>query len=105
MHACTFVCTLTNMHARVLVIDPEEAGVAKLVLRRDRLAQFRKLKGITTDADLAERIGVNAGQVSRVLKGKSAPGPRFIAGILDVFGIEFFADLFAVEPDDNGEAA
>ena len=81
--------------------------MAKIVLRRQQLAKFRRLvPGLDVDQELARRMGMDPGQVSRVLRGAS-PGPKFIAGILDVFGIEFFQDLFAVVPDDdgNGEAA
>jgi transcriptional regulator with XRE-family HTH domain len=89
------------------VLDPQEPDVAKIVLRRDQLAKLRKLKngGLNTDAAFAEAIGVNPGQVSRVLRGDSAPGAKFIAGVLDVFGVEFFTDLFAVVPDDANDGA
>ena len=79
--------------------------MARLVVRHDQLSKFRRLSGIKTDAEFAERIGVHPSQVSRVLKGDAAPGTRFIAGVLELFGIECFQDLFAVEPDDNGHAA
>lgn len=107
LRACTFVRTLINMHAKVLVADFQEPHVATLVLRKDQLTKFRRIKGqgLEVDATFADRIGVNPGQVSRVLKNKSAPGTRFIAGCLDLFGVECFADLFAVEPDDNGSEA
>jgi transcriptional regulator with XRE-family HTH domain len=95
------------MDATVPQTDFQEPDVARIVLRRDQLAKFRRIagNGLDVDATFAERIGVNAGQVSRVLSGKSAPGTRFIAGCLDLFGVECFADLFEVEPDDNGAAA
>ena len=85
--------------------------MAKIALRFDQLSKFRRIAAkngdptINVDAAFAERIGVNAGQVSRVLGNKSAPGTRFIAGCLDVFGVECFADLFAIEPDDDASAA
>ncbi len=81
--------------------------MAKIALRQEQLKKFRKLKGIKTDAEFAKLIGVNAGQVSRTLRGDSAPGTRFIAGTLELFGVEFFADLFDIRPDhdDDGEAA
>lgn len=77
--------------------------MATISLRRDRLNDFRQLKGegLEVDAAFAERIGVNPGQVSRVLRGISAPGTRFIAGCLELFGTKFFADLFTVEPDED----
>lgn len=80
--------------------------MATIALRNDQLAKFRRIRGgLDTDADFAKAVGVNAGQVSRVLKGKSAPGTRFIAGCLELFGVECFGDLFSVEPDDTGAAA
>jgi transcriptional regulator with XRE-family HTH domain len=79
----------------------QEPDVAKIALKRDQLTKFRRIKGgLDTDAQLAEQIGVNPGQVSRVLKGTSAPGTKFIAGCLELFGVECFADLFSIEPDD-----
>lgn len=95
------------MDATVLQTEIQEPDVARIVLRRDQLAKFRRIarNGLEVDATFAERIGVNPGQVSRVLKGKSAPGTRFIAGCLELFGVECFADLFSVEPDDTGAAA
>jgi transcriptional regulator with XRE-family HTH domain len=94
------------MDAIVLPTQFQEPDVAKLVLRRDQLAKFRRIKGgIDADTEFAAQIGVNPGQVSRVLGGKSAPGTRFIAGCLELFGIECFADLFSVEPDDTGAVA
>lgn len=85
--------------------------MATIALRHDQLAKFRRLAGlggntdITTDAGFAKLIDIHPGQVSRVLTGKNAPGAKFIAGVLNLFGVECFADLFTVEPDDNGEAA
>lgn len=97
-----------DMRANVQFKPPVETAVAKLVLRRDRLAQFRRLKNngkMDSDSDFAKKIGLTPGQVSRVLRG-DAPGPKFIAGVLELFGIEFFQDLFTVEPSDgNGNAA
>lgn len=75
--------------------------LATLALRQDGLNKIRKLAGLTTDKDLADRIGVDAATVSRVLKGTQAPGPKFIAGLIEAFGKEWFADLFDVMPDDE----
>lgn len=73
--------------------------MARLVLNLTALDHYREQAGIATDQDLATRIGVAPSQVSRVLSGASAPGERFIAGLLDVFGKASFADLFDIEPD------
>ena len=82
-----------------------------LVLRVDRLENFRsQVPGLETQAAFAERIGLHPGQVSRIL-GNDGDGPgtgfgrKFIAGVLDLFGIQFFADLFAIVPDDHAEDA
>ncbi|GAA5229212.1 helix-turn-helix domain-containing protein [Arthrobacter cryoconiti] len=73
--------------------------MAQLELRKDKLRQYRKLTKLDTDQQFATAIGVNAATVSRVLSGTSAPGARFIAGLVDVFGVELFGDLFNVLDD------
>lgn len=83
----------------------EEAMVAQLKLREDNLAKFRRLAGIKTDDALAKRMGVDPATVHRVLRNKSVPGPRFIAGLMDVFGTECFSDLFELVNDDGTEDA
>lgn len=76
-----------------------------ITLRRDNLAKFRRIANLESNAEFAQRIGVNKSQLNRVLAGTSRIGTRFIAGCLEAFGIECFADLFAIEPDDDSEAA
>jgi len=78
-----------------------------LVLRVDRLENFRsQVPGLETQAAFAERIGIHPGQVSRILAGPGTGfGRKFIAGVLDLFGIQFFADLFAIVPDNHGDEA
>lgn len=84
--------------------------MAKLVLRRDKLASYRNLVAlggnteITTDKGFAKLIEVHPATVSRVLTGQCAPGERFIAGVLKLFGVENFADLFAVINDEEPAA-
>ena len=56
--------------------------VATLKLRTEQLAKYRTLAGLTTDRALAERMGFDPGNLSRVLAGKQAPGPKFIAAIV-----------------------
>lgn len=80
--------------------------LATLALKPDGLAKVRKLAKIDTDVELARRTGINPGNLSRVLNGKAAPGPKFVAGLLDAFGTEWFGDLFEVLPaDTKGEVA
>lgn len=95
------------MDATVPTPQTPETPVAKLALRRDQLTKLRRLKlgDNNTDANFAQLIGVNPGQVSRTLQGKSGPGTRFIAGTLELFGLEFFTDLYEIQPDDTTDAA
>ena len=52
-----------------------------LRLRKDVVAALRELKGLESDKQLAAAMGVNQSSVSRVMRGISQPGPRFIAGL------------------------
>jgi transcriptional regulator with XRE-family HTH domain len=79
----------------------EEAMMATIELRNDNLAKYRRMLGLSTDEALALRMQVNPATVSRVLRGKTSPGPRFIAGLLTAFN-EYavdFNDLFRVVAD------
>lgn len=71
---------------------------ATLRLRADQLAKFRTLAGITTDDALAKRMGVDPATVSRVLRGKQEPGPKFIAALVSAFPGMDLDDLFEVIP-------
>jgi transcriptional regulator with XRE-family HTH domain len=71
---------------------------ATLRLRTEQLAKYRTLAGITKDTDLAARMGVDPGSVSRVLHGKQEPGGRFIASLVDAFPGMDLDDLFEVRP-------
>lgn len=73
--------------------------LATIAVKLDGLAKVRRLAGLITDVSLSDRIGMDPGNVSRILTGKSAPGPKFIAGCMDAFGTEWFADLFEIVPD------
>ncbi|WP_276113054.1 helix-turn-helix transcriptional regulator [Gordonia sp. N1V] len=75
--------------------------LATLRLNQPGLSKIRRLTGLDKDYAFAERIRVDSGTVSRVLTGKSAPGPRFIAGCIEAFGSDCFTDLFDVIPDDT----
>lgn len=70
-----------------------------LRLRAEQLAKMRRLAGIETDAALAERMGVDPATVSRVLKGKNAPGPKFMAALVSCFPGFDLDDLFEVVTD------
>lgn len=73
-----------------------------LRLRVDQLQKLRILAGITTDAALAERMGMDPATVSRVLKGRNAPGPKFMAALVSCFPGWDLDDLFEIV---GGEAA
>ena len=70
-----------------------------LRLRTDQLTKMRRLAGIQTDAALAERMGVDPATVSRVLKGKNSPGPKFMAALVSCFPGFDLDDLFEVVTD------
>jgi hypothetical protein len=74
-----------------------------LALRADGVAKLKRRAKVTADRDFAAVIGFDQGQMSRVLAGKSAPGPRFIAGAVQAFGWHALKDLFIVVPVDASE--
>jgi transcriptional regulator with XRE-family HTH domain len=49
--------------------------------------------------ELAELLGVNQSNLSRILKGHADPGVPFIAGCLNVFGPYSFDCIFDIVPD------
>jgi len=69
---------------------------ATLRLRTDALAKYRQLTGLSTNDALAKRMKIDAGNLSRVLRGGQMPGPKFIAALVAAFpGLEL-GDLFEV---------
>lgn len=69
--------------------------VATLRLKTEMVAKIRGWKGLKTDASLAEVMGIDAGNLSRVLRGKQQPGPKFIASLCSALEAEL-DDLFEV---------
>lgn len=71
--------------------------VATLSLKKDQLAKIRRWKGLTTDAQLAKVMGIDAGNLSRVLSEKhlQQPGPKFIAALCHALDADL-GDLFEV---------
>lgn len=64
-----------------------------------RTSQYRKVmasKGWKTLEAQSAQIGVDPSTISRVLQGLTAPGERFIAGLLAALPEWEFADLFEV---------
>ncbi len=80
---------------------------ARITLRTGQYRKFCALKGWTTLTAQSEHIKVDPATLSRVLTGKTAPGERFIAGLLAAMPELDFADLFEVTSDGgtDGEAA
>lgn len=74
--------------------------VATLRLREDQLDKIRKTAGLSTDASLAARMNMDPGTVSRVLRGKQTPGPRFIAALVGCFPGWDIDDLFVITTED-----
>ena len=68
---------------------------ATLRLKSENLAKIRRWKGVTTDAALALEMGIDASNLSRVLRGRQQPGPRFIAALCNALDAEL-DDLFEV---------
>lgn len=76
--------------------------VATLRLKRDQLTKIRKWNGLTTDAALAAKMGIDAGNLSRALSDKhpQQPGPKFIAALCAALDAEL-GDLFEVVSDES----
>jgi transcriptional regulator with XRE-family HTH domain len=93
------------MFKRIHAIHAQGATVPSIALRNANYRNLRADNDIRSDAEFARRAGITPGQLWRVLKGRSEPGNHFIAGTLDVFGVEAFPALFVVLPDvgDGGD--
>lgn len=69
--------------------------VATLRLKTEMVTKIRGWKGLKTDTSLAEAMGIDAGNLSRVLRGRQQPGPKFIASLCKALDAEL-DDLFEV---------
>lgn len=76
--------------------------VATLRLKTEMVTKIRGWKGLKTDASLAEVMDIDPGNLSRVLRGRQQPGPKFIASLCSALEAEL-DDLFEVVAD--GDAA
>ncbi len=74
-------------------------AASRIALRRQQLDKYMTLRGMKTQRQLAEAIGVNETTVYRALEGRSGPGEKFIAGLLAAFSPLTFDDLFEVVAD------
>lgn len=78
---------------------------ASIRLRTGQYRKFARLKGWRSDDQASKALGINPATLSRVLRGKTAPGERFIAAALTAFPELEFSDLFdVVTPDDEAVA-
>lgn len=73
-----------------------------LMLNLEALEHRRRGAALATDSQLARFIGVDPATVSRVISGRSAPGTKFIAGMVRAFGTEAFGDLFTIRDGSDG---
>lgn len=71
---------------------------ATLRLKTEQLKKIRGWVGLTTDAALAREMGIDPGNLSRVLAGKQQPGPKFIAALCTALKADL-GDLFEVIAD------
>ncbi len=51
--------------------------------------QLKTLWGVSTDGEVADRIGIDPSQWSRVLRGVNLPGPKLLDLLLGIDGIKF----------------
>ena len=77
--------------------------VATLRLKTAMVSKIRGWKGLKTDAALAEAMGIDPGNLSRVLRGKQQPGPKFIASLCQALDAEL-DDLFEVVAGEDDAA-
>ena len=78
--------------------------VATLRLRMDVLAKLRGTAGLKTDDALAKAMRMDPATISRVLRGKQEPGPRFIPALVSCFPGWDLDDLFEVVPPESDAA-
>lgn len=76
---------------------------ATLRLKTEQLKKIRGWVGLDTDSKLALAMDYDAGNLSRVLRGKQTPGPKFIASLCAALNAEL-DDLFEVVTDDADAA-
>jgi transcriptional regulator with XRE-family HTH domain len=58
-------------------------------LRLDKLDERAHALGLETDAQIAEKLGLDRAGISRIRSGDSNPGERFIAAALGELGVPF----------------
>ena len=79
-----------------------ELVIATLALNTSQLAKIRRWTKLQTDSALAEAMGTDRGNLSRVLSGRQQPGPQFVGSLCKALDADL-ADLFEIVP--QGEVA
>lgn len=72
------------------------AGRSTLDLNRDAFAAACQARGLTSDRKIAEALGIDRSQVSRVRAGRNRPGEKFVAGVLAAWPEVKFEHFFTV---------
>jgi transcriptional regulator with XRE-family HTH domain len=75
--------------------------LAYIKLRKEGLAKLRRLSPQMSDSQLSRKAEIHATQLHRLLNDDTQPGMRTIAGLCQVFGKEWFGELFDVISDDD----
>lgn len=75
------------------------SGVARLTLDTNHLTRLRAHHHYDTDDALARAMELHPSQISRVLRGTTDPGVRFVAGLLHAFGPAHLGHLLHATPD------
>lgn len=78
--------------------------IATLVLREGNLKKIRRWTGLETNDALAQAVGIDPGNLSRILRGKQTPGGKFIASLCKALDADL-DDLFEVVDSTPGQAA
>lgn len=75
---------------------------ATIGLKADQLGKIRHWANLQRDSALAQKMGIDQGNLSRVLRGIQQPGARFMASLCVALDAEL-GDLFEVVKDEAGE--
>lgn len=91
---------ITVGHVPVIHHIAKAHKVAILKLKPQGITRL-KASGLVgeLDTDLAEAIDVDRTTVYRVTTGQTAPGMRFVAGVVNAFGPEWFSQIFEAVDD------
>lgn len=92
---------MLRVRKRCCIVNGMTQTNPTITLRLDVVNALRKTKGLQSDHDLAAAMGLNRSSISRVMRGVSQPGPRFIAALCTALEAPM-SYLFAV---DEGEDA